>query len=78
MDLEIAFGEHTIQARAEVVRVQEPSWFYPGGVGVRFQAMEEESRLALDSAVRVVDRVENEIDRRRKQRLAERSGSSGS
>jgi CheY-like chemotaxis protein len=74
MDLEIALANHVIQVRAEVVRVQEPSWFYPGGVGIHFHAMDEASQQELESAVRVISRVESEINRRRRQHVAAKSG----
>ena len=74
MELEVALTNHMLRAKAEVVRVQEPSWFYPGGVGIRFLDMDEESQAALESAVRVVSRVESAINQRRRQHLEAKSG----
>ena len=50
--LEIFLGEHLIRSSAIVVRLQEPSWVNPAGVGVCFDAMDGESSCALEEALR--------------------------
>jgi CheY-like chemotaxis protein len=48
--LELALGDPAAPVRvaATVVRVQEPGWQDPSGVGVRFDAVEESSREAFE------------------------------
>jgi CheY-like chemotaxis protein len=51
--LELALGDPAAPVRvvATVVRVQEPTWQDPSGVGVRFEAVEESSREAFERLV---------------------------
>ena len=49
--LEICLGDHVIRSSATVVRVQEPSWFHPAGVGVQFKEMEGNCLSALEEAL---------------------------
>lgn len=51
LELELALEDRTSRVAARVVRVQEPSWMYPGGAGVHFEAMDDESRAALDEFI---------------------------
>jgi CheY-like chemotaxis protein len=51
MQLEIIFGKAVIPVRAEVVRVQEPSWMHVGGVGVRFLDLDSDSSKLLSAFV---------------------------
>ena len=51
IDLEFGMGDHIIRSSAVVVRLQEPSWLFPAGVGVAFDDMDDQSRLALMSVV---------------------------
>jgi CheY-like chemotaxis protein len=51
LQLEIIFGKEVVHARAEVVRVQEPSWMHVGGVGVRFLELDTDSRSLLEAFV---------------------------
>ncbi len=47
LELEFRFGERRARIPAEVVRVQEPSWLGPGGVGVRFDSLDAPARALL-------------------------------
>lgn len=49
LDLELEFGEHRARIAVVVVRVQEPSWSRPGGVGVRFLELDAEARTTLEA-----------------------------
>ena len=51
LQLEIIFGKAVIPVRAEVVRVQEPSWMHVGGVGVRFLDLDAQSHKLLGAFV---------------------------
>ena len=55
IDIEIESGEARIRVRAVVVRVQEPSWTLPAGVGVAFQSPSEESRELLDELLASIE-----------------------
>jgi CheY-like chemotaxis protein len=57
LEFEILLGGMTIRAAGTVVRVQEPSWSGVGGVGVRFDWVEEEFRSALEEFIREADPV---------------------
>ena len=61
LSLEIMSGRRTIRLEAEVVRVQEPSWVSPGGVGVRFCDPGSEARAALVELIAHVRRAESLI-----------------
>ena len=58
LELEIQSGSQRYRVRAEVVRLQEPSWLSPGGVGVRFEDEGAEQRAVLESLVGQVRRAE--------------------
>jgi CheY-like chemotaxis protein len=46
LELEIVYGEdQVVRARGTVVRVQEPSWLYAGGVAVHFDWVESPEKL---------------------------------
>ena len=49
MVIELENGE--VAVKVEVVRVQQPTWTYPGGCGVRFLAMDDESEAVLAAAI---------------------------
>jgi CheY-like chemotaxis protein len=51
LDLELVLGADTIRVLAVVARLQEPSWAGPGGVGVRFQALDAEARVLIEQHV---------------------------
>jgi CheY-like chemotaxis protein len=51
VDLELVLGADTIRVLAVVARLQEPSWAGPGGVGVRFQALDAEARVLIEQHV---------------------------
>jgi hypothetical protein len=51
LDLAIEIGNIRIRVKAEVVRVQAPSWGSGGGVGVRFVDYGDSSREVLDAYV---------------------------
>jgi c-di-GMP-binding flagellar brake protein YcgR len=51
LHLEIIFGKEVVRLQAEVVRVQEPTWQHVGGIGVRFLAVDPESRRTLEAFV---------------------------
>jgi len=51
LQLEIIFGKAVIPVRAEVARVQEPSWMHVGGVGVRFLDLDTDSSKLLEAFV---------------------------
>jgi len=72
LELEISLQNRTIRATAVVVRIQEPNWMYPGGVGVEFQGLDDDARHSLDSVVETYRRVEKELNRARERRLAVR------
>lgn len=57
LEFEILLGGMTIRAAGTVVRVQEPSWAGVGGVGVRFDWIDEESRSLLEEFIRKADLV---------------------
>ena len=48
--LELVFQEESepIRVSATVVRIQEPTWQGPAGVGVHFDRVDDESRDALE------------------------------
>ena len=50
LDLKLEEGKAT-RVAAKVVRVQRPDWGRPGGVGVEFTDMEDDTRQALDDYV---------------------------
>jgi len=56
LELEILNGLQPIRLQAHVVRVQEPSWLYPGGVGIRFDALSEEAGLELGALIEELER----------------------
>jgi CheY-like chemotaxis protein len=45
--MQTTLGNRTVRARGTIVRVQEPSWIHVGGVGVRFDSMDDASSEAL-------------------------------
>lgn len=51
LELEILNGVQPIRLQAHVVRVQLPSWLYPGGAGVRFDRVSDEARQELQALV---------------------------
>lgn len=51
LELEIIFGKEVVRTRAEVMRVQEPSWMHVGGVGVRFLEIDAEGQRLIDDFV---------------------------
>jgi hypothetical protein len=53
LDLDLEFdGQATVHVTAEVVRVQEPSWRRPGGVGVKFIKCSRRSKSAIGKYMR--------------------------
>jgi CheY-like chemotaxis protein len=51
LDLRVILGADAARVRAEVVRVQEPSWVHVGGVGVTFRSMEPTAYAKLERFV---------------------------
>jgi len=51
LELEIIFGKQVVRTRAEVMRVQEPSWMHVGGVGVRFIELDAEGQRLIEDFV---------------------------
>jgi len=51
LDLFLVVDGARVRVEAEVVRIQEPSWAYPGGVGVSFRALRPEARDAIHRIV---------------------------
>jgi CheY-like chemotaxis protein len=48
LSLVLELEDAEVSVRARVVRVQDPGWYQPGGVGVRFEALAPDAREALD------------------------------
>ena len=48
LDLLIILGHFSLTAEATVVRVQEPSWAYPGGVGIYFSELSDHAQEQLE------------------------------
>ena len=51
LDVSLVFGPTVIHTRAKVVRVQEPSWELPAGVGVEFKAFRGDAETFLESYI---------------------------
>lgn len=47
LDLDLELGTFTAAVKAVVVRIQEPAWTGPGGVGVRFVELDDAARAAI-------------------------------
>ena len=47
LDLELVLDGETLRLSATVARIQEPSWASPGGVGIRFEELDDETRAAI-------------------------------
>jgi CheY-like chemotaxis protein len=60
LELEIDSDVAPIRVRAVVVRVQEPSWLYPGGIGVRFEELDEQLRDSLHATIHEPDKTSTE------------------
>jgi CheY-like chemotaxis protein len=54
LDLLIILGRFSFTAEATVVRVQEPSWAYPGGVGIYFSELSDHAREQLEQFLSTV------------------------
>ena len=54
LSLELSVGGEKIEIDAEAVRVQEPTWLYPGGIGVRFLDLGDGEREVIAKVVAVV------------------------
>jgi CheY-like chemotaxis protein len=48
LNLILQLGANEVPVRARVVRVQDPGWYQPGGVGIEFEALAPGAREALD------------------------------
>jgi CheY-like chemotaxis protein len=59
LDLLIILGRFSFTAEATVVRVQEPSWAYPGGVGIYFSELSDHARGQLEQFLSTV--VESDL-----------------
>lgn len=59
LDLFLVVDDARVRVEAEVVRIQEPSWTYPGGIGVSFGRLRPEARDAIH---RIVHGGGREID----------------
>jgi len=51
LDLELVLGEHSVRTPASVMRVQEPGWMNPSGVGVRFDALDPMASVIIEAFV---------------------------
>ena len=58
IQLALILGEETLDVRARVVRIQEPSWANVAGVGVRFDALPEAARRSLEARIENAGRAE--------------------
>ena len=58
IQLALVLGEETLDVRARVVRIQEPSWANVAGVGVRFDELPDAVRRALEARIERAVRVE--------------------
>ena len=58
IQLALILGGETLDVRARVVRIQEPSWANVAGVGVRFDELPEAARRSLEARIERADRVE--------------------
>jgi CheY-like chemotaxis protein len=48
LNLILQLGASEVQVQARVVRVQDPGWYQPGGVGIEFEALRPGARQALE------------------------------
>ena len=53
LDLAIEIGNIRVRVKAEVVRIQNPAWAYPAGIGVRFFEWGNSAKEALYAYVSV-------------------------
>lgn len=54
LDLLLILGRSSLTAKATVVRVQEPSWAHPGGVGIYFSELSDHARSELGEFLETV------------------------
>ena len=48
LNLILELDPHEVPVRAKVVRVQDPGWYQPGGVGIMFEALSPDARETLE------------------------------
>jgi hypothetical protein len=54
----LILDEQTLDVRARVVRIQEPSWATVAGVGVTFDALPAAMRRALEARIERASRLD--------------------
>jgi CheY-like chemotaxis protein len=58
IQLALVLGGETLDVRARVVRIQEPSWANVAGVGVRFDELPDAARRSLEARIERAARME--------------------